>query len=207
MPTLYGCPGCGSAVVEAAFALAGEPCDIVKTEPWGEAEEVERLRAVNPMLQVPTLLLEDGTVLTESAAILLWLADRHPGLAPPPGDPARGPFLRWLLFLAGAVYPMYTVGDFPDRWVEDAAAQEALKAATVERTLRCWRTLEQSLEPAPWLLGGTPTVLDVYAAMMSRWRPGRDSIRAVAPRVIAACERAEALPAIAPVWARHFPEG
>ncbi|ACI99913.1 glutathione S-transferase family protein [Rhodospirillum centenum] len=217
MPTLYGCPGCGSAAVEAAFTLAGEPYEYILTDPGGDPATVARLHAVNPMGQVPALLLEDGTVLTESAAILLWLADRHPRLAPAPGDPARAPFLRWLLFLAGAVYPMYTVGDFPERWVGGEAAQRELRTATVARILSCWRTLEQALDPAPllpgprlsgpWLLGAEPTLLDIYAATLSRWRPGRDRIRVVAPRVIAACERAEALPALAPVWARNFPEG
>lgn len=207
MLTLYGCPGCGSAAIEAALTLAGEAYEYIQTDPGGDTAEVARLRAVNPMGQVPVLLLEDGTVLTESAAILLWLADRHPGLAPAPGDPARAPFLRWLLFLAGAVYPMYTVGDFPDRWVGGDRAQRELRAATVERILSCWRTLEQALDPSPWLLGAGPTLLDLYAATLSRWRPGRDRIRAVAPRVIAACERAEALPALAPVRARNFPEG
>jgi GST-like protein len=48
------------------------------------------------------------------------------------------------------------------------------------------------------------SVLDIYAAMVSRWRPGRDRIREVAPRAIAAAERAEAHPLVGPVFARNF---
>jgi glutathione S-transferase len=53
-------------------------------------------------------------------------------------------------------------------------------------------------------LAQVPTVLDVYAAMVSRWRPGRERIREVAPRAVAAAERAEAHPVVGPVFARNF---
>ena len=99
---------------------------------------------------------------------------------------------------------MYTVGDFPERWVKDKAAQAELKEATVQRTLDCWSALEASFGEGPFFLGEQMTVLDVYASVLSRWRPGRDRIREVAPRAIAAAERAEAHPSVAPVMARNF---
>ena len=72
---LYGTPGWGSAIVEAMLALVGEPYEFVDVENFdrpGDAQE--RLVAVNPLRQVPTLVLDDGEVLTETAAIALWLA-------------------------------------------------------------------------------------------------------------------------------------
>ncbi len=90
MFTLYGAPGWGSAISELMFSLCGEPyrwVDVSGFDQPGEARD--RLLALNPLGQVPTLQSEDGAVLTESAAIALMLADRHPALIPPHGDPQR----------------------------------------------------------------------------------------------------------------------
>jgi GST-like protein len=206
MLTIYGCKGCGSTVIEAACELLGEEYAWSEVEPWTPGPAADALKALNPLAQVPTAVLDDGSVMTESVAMILWLLERHPGtdLAPPPGDRLRPAFLRWLVFFASSIYPMFTVGDFPPRWVKDAGAQAELKEASVQRTLACWGTLEQGLSPAPFLLGERMTVLDVYAAMVSRWRPGRARIREVAPNVIAAAERAEAHPVVGRVIAKNF---
>ena len=210
-PVLYGATGCGSAVVEATFTLLGESYDYVEAEPWTPSPAVDALRALNPLVQIPTLRLPDGTVMTESVAILLWLLERHPGaLAPAPGDPLRPTFLRWLVYLPAAIYPMYTVGDFCDRWVPGADAQAALKQATIDRTLECWRGMEAALQPQPdaWILGTADwTVLDLYICMMTRWRPRGDAIAAVAPGIAAVARKVEADPRLAAFWQRHFGEG
>jgi len=206
MLTIHGYKGWGSVVIETACELLGETYELKEVEPGKPGPALDALLALNPLGQVPTVVLPDGTIMTESVAILLWLLERHPQstLAPPPGDPRRPVFLRWLVFFVASIYPMYTVGDYPDRWVKDEAAQKELKEATVQRTLECWRTIERGLEPGTYLLGDTMTMLDVYAAMMSRWRPGREKIRAVAPRCIAAVERAEAHPVLARILSVHF---
>lgn len=208
MLTIHGCKGCGSVIIESVCELLGETYTFVDVEPWTPGPALDTLKALNPLAQVPTVVLEDGTVLTESVAIVLWLLERHPGsgFEPPPGDPARPVFLRHLVYFPSAIYPMYTVGDFPARWVKEEAAQAELKAATVQRTLACWRALEEGFGAGPFFLGEEMSVLDVYAAMISRWRPGRARIREVAPRAIAAAERAEAHPVVARVFARNFGE-
>lgn len=209
-PVLYGASGCGSAVVEAAFTLAREYYEYVEAEYWTSSPAVDALKAVNPLGQVPTLVLTDGTVMTESVAILLWLMDRHPGvLGPGPDDPLRPIFLRWLVYLPAAIYPMYTVGDFSDRWVRGDKAAGELKQSTIDRTLFCWKTMEAALKPAAagWLLG-TPdlTALDLYISMMTRWRPRREAIRAVAPGIVAVAERVDHDPRLVGLWRRHFPD-
>jgi len=210
-PLLYGADGCGSAVVEAALTLAGLDYDYVEAEPWTPSPGVEALRAVNPLVQIPTLVLPDGTVLTESVAILLWMVDRYPGLlGPGPADVRRADFLRWLVYLPAAIYPMYSVGDFAGRWVTGDSAAAELKQATIDRTLFCWSVMERGLAPVAdaWLLG-TPdlTVLDIYVSMMTRWRPGRAAIGAVAPAIVAVAQRVDRDPRLQGLWHRHFPGG
>ncbi len=205
MMTLYASKGCGSVLVEAVLTLLGIDYDRKEVEYGIGNPAADELRAVNPLGQVPTLALDDGQVLTESVAIILWLLEEHPdaGLAPPPGDPDRARFLRWLIYFPAAIYPMYTVGDCSADWVGEEAGPR-LKQATIDRTLFCWKQLEQGLAPGDYLLGDRMTVLDIYAAVLSSWRPGRARIREVAPRAVAAGERAAALPALAPLFAREM---
>ena len=114
---LYGQAGSGSMIVEAAFAIADVPVECVDVA-WDDLGwESGPLKDLNPLGQLPTLVLPDGRVMTESAAIVLHLADRCPaaGLAPAADHPEREAFLRWLIFLVAAVYPTFTYGDEPER--------------------------------------------------------------------------------------------
>src|SRR6202012_4732467 len=99
---LYGFKSSGSVAVEAALTLIGAPYTRIDAALWGDAEEQARARAANPLGQIPALLLPSGELMTESAAILIWLADAHPqaGLAPGPQSPQRPAFLRWMAYLA-----------------------------------------------------------------------------------------------------------
>jgi GST-like protein len=206
MLTIYGYKGCGSVVVEVACELLGEPYEMRDVAPWNPGPLVEELRALNPLVQIPTVRLDDGSIMTESVAILLWLLERHPESkwAPPVGDAKRPAFLRWLVFFASTIYPMYTVGDFPARWVDGEVAQKQLKEASIRRTLDAWIMVEQALLPKQYFLGDDLTIVDVYAAMMSRWRPGRERIRDVAPLCMAAVERTEKHEIVGNVFANNF---
>lgn len=207
MLTVFGCKGCGNVVIEAICLLTGEPFVREEVDPYTPSVKVEALRAKNPNVQVPTVVTEDGTILTESVALALWLTELHPeaNLAPKIGDPRRATFLRWLVYFAAAIYPMYVVGDVPARFVEGTDEQRnAFKLKTVDRVVSCWRILEQELAPNEWLLGDSMTVLDVFAAVMTRWRPGRDKLREVAPRAVAIAERVEKHPELEALFAANF---
>jgi GST-like protein len=201
MLTLFAAKGCGSAAIEALLELAKVKYERVDAPPWEDGPATEKLRALNPLGAVPTLLLDDGTgVLTESAAIILWLAEQHESLRPS-GAAARAAFYRWTVFLSANVYAALGVGDHPERWQGD----DKLKAAADERVKAAWQVLERGV-PAKgkFLLGDTLSALDVYAATLSRFRPGRAWIEKECPRVAAAVARAEKDPVVARVWARNF---
>jgi GST-like protein len=205
--TLFGAKGCGNAAIEALLELADVRHERVEATPWEASPATERLRALNPLGQVPTLVLDDDTVITESAAMVLWLATQHPALAPA-APAARAELHRWVVFLATNVYAALGVGDHPELWLPaaDDATRAALKAGADERVKNAWSILERGVarHPGPFLLGESLTALDVYAAMLARWRPGRDWLASACPRVAAATARAEAHPVVARVWARHF---
>jgi GST-like protein len=204
-PLLLGCKGCGSAIVEAAFALAGVPLDVEEVD-YSEASPTrERLLAVNPLAQVPTLVLPDGRVLTESLAILHYLHDLEPGagLIPPPGDATRAAFHRWSVFLVAAVYPTFTYGDDPKKWVANEEGAKQLRESTDRQRQALWLQVEAAAG-APWFLGERRSLLDLYVAVMTRWRPGLLWFAKSTPKLVAIAKRAAALDAVAPVIARNF---
>jgi GST-like protein len=207
MYTLYAKPGWGSVVVEAQLDLAGLPYRIEAVEPRANAADRERLARLNPLAQLHTLVLPGGRAMTESAAITLHIADRAPrsALVPPAGNPARDDFLRWLVFIVANIYPMFTVGDDPSRFVSDPAAQKELRASTEDYKARSWKILEAGIDPQPWLLGRTFSALDIYAGAMTHWRPGRDWFKDNCPKLHALALAVDREPRLSQVWARNFP--
>ena len=121
---LHGCDGCGQTAIEALLELADVPYGR-RVFDWSDADAWTRLRKINPHAQVPTLVLDDGTVLTESAAIALWIAERFPAAGLLPDAPSmRALAYRWVVSFATNVYVPIVIGDFPERWVDAPAARE-----------------------------------------------------------------------------------
>lgn len=206
--TVYGAAGSGSVPVEAALTLIGAPYEVVEAVTWEGPAEQAKVAPVNPMRQVPALVTPDGEVLTESAAILIWLAEKHPeaALGPEVDDPRRGQFLRWMSFIPASIYSMYWVRDTPSRLAgDDPRAQAEIAARTAERIAECWGRMESQLTPGRWLLGDELTVLDLYVAAASRWTPHRERFHQVAPRMGEVMRRVDALPELAAFWAERFP--
>ena len=204
-PLLLGCKGCGNAIVEAAFALAGLALDCEEVD-YSEASPTRaRLLSFNPLGQVPTLVLADRRILTESLAILHYLDDLAPqaALIPARGDPVRERFYRWVVFLVAAVYPTYTYGDEPTKWVKDAEGAKQLREATDEHRKRLWMQIEKETG-SPWFLGERRSALDLYVAAMTRWRPGRKWFAESTPKLVAIAEKAAALPGVKEVLQKHF---
>lgn len=204
-PLLLGSKGCGNAIVECAFALAGLPLDCEEVDYSPGSPTRARLLSVNPLGQVPALVLPDGRVLTESLAMLHYVNDRAPGagLVPPPGDPVREPFYRWAVFLVAAVYPTFTYGDDPRKWVADEDGAQQLRESTNRHREALYRELEAAAS-GPWFLGATFSAIDLYLAAMTRWRPGPKWFAAATPKLVSAARLAAELPPVAPVVARHF---
>ena len=204
---LYGDRGSGSAPVEMAMAEIGLTPELRPVPLASDAQlDPDYRRRVNPMGRVPALLCPDGTVLTESLAILATLADMHPeaGLLPPPGDPARGVALRWMALLAGEFYPHVTRSDYPERFSADPAHAPAIKARALEMGREVWRVVEAHAAPAPFVLGARFSVADLYVAALSRWMGGREWIPAHCPRIEALTQAVATRPASGPVFRRHY---
>ena len=205
---LYGNPGWGSAIVDLQltwYGLAFEPVTIGNV--FADAKAAASLRAVNPLAQMPTLILDDGTVLTESAAITLYLAELtgRSDLVPGGDSVDRARFLRWLIFLVTNIYPCFTFADDPARFVDIEAARAPFKAKVDTHAEKLWRLVEAEAG-APWFLGERMSAIDCYIAVMSRWRPKREWFADHAPKLHAIALRAEEDPKLAESWARNVPD-
>jgi glutathione S-transferase/GST-like protein len=161
--------------------------------------------AVNPMGQIPALVLPDGTLMTESAAMVLHLAERHPEakLAPPAGSPESARFQRWLLYLATAVYTAALRYYYPEQFTSDPAGHPGISATGLADFDRCLAILNDALDPGPYLLGENFSAADVYLSMLAGWHPEPPAAFATNPRIRKLTELVLARPAIARVWAEH----
>ena len=195
--------GAGSAIVEAALVLANIPYEREEVD-YASQEGHDKLAAVgNPLSQVPTVILPDGTVMTESAAIMLYVDGLVPelGLVPNVRDPLRRELLRWLMFLVAAIYPTFTYGDEPKKWVGDHAGD--LRDSTDEHRKSLWRLVEGAVR-GPWFLGDTPSALDIYVTVMTHWRPGREWFAEHCPRLYRVATAMDHDPRLTSVWATNF---
>lgn len=202
---LWSAPGSGGGIIEAMLALAGASVRVIDAPPWEDGPHLERLRQVNPLGQVPVLILPDGTVMTESGAIVLLLGERHPDthMVPTTDDPRRPVFLRWLFFLTASVYATFRYDDYPERWVTDAPARQELHRRVGEARKDMLRQLDAAAD-APYFLGDRMTALDLYIAMMNRWKPNTDWYAEHCPRLTSIARRVEADPRLTPIFTRHF---
>jgi GST-like protein len=202
---LIGSLDCGSIIAEMAMALAGLHYTTTDIPYLKEGQERERLLSLNPLGQVPTLVLENGAVMTESAAIVLYVNDLVPaaGLLPPVGAPDRAAVLNRFIWLVAAIYPTFTYGDDPGRWTLAGEASHALRHRTDAHREALFRAWDRDFGAGPFARGNDICALDIYLVAMTAWRPRRDWFAAQTPRLMHAADKAAAHKAIAPIVARH----
>lgn len=193
--TLYHAAPSRSSIVHWMLEEIGEPFDIHLLHFQKSEHREPDYLAINPMGKVPALKHGD-VVITEAAAICLYLADAFPkaGLTVPIGDPRRGPFLKWLFFGPSVIEPAVT-----DRAFKRAgeAPRAALGYGDFETTID---VTANAVERGPYLLGDRFTAADVVIGSTLRWAmmfkliPERPEFLAYADRLAQrpALKRAEA---------------
>lgn len=161
--TLYHFAPSRSMIVRWMLEETGAPYDLrILDYRRGEHRKPDYL-AINPMGKVPALV-HNGVAITESAAICCYLADAFPeaGLAPPIGDPRRGPYLKWLFFGPGCLEP--SISDL--MYKREDAPPERLGWGSADRVLD---VLAAALTPGPFLLGEAFSAADVVIGSGLRW--------------------------------------
>jgi GST-like protein len=205
--TLYGSKGSGSAAAELGLRAAGFEYRVVNAATWEPKSAIDELRRVNPLGQIPTLVLPDGSVMTESAAILIHLGlAAEPGVLLPKDEAARAQALRGLVYIPANCYSCITVLDYPERFTtaQDKASLDAIRAGTRARLHKHWEIFADTFQPSPFLNGNAPGALDFLAAVVSKWSGARAHLLEHRPAFSDLLQRIEAHDSVSPVFRSHW---
>lgn len=182
MYTLYSIPGSCSTGIHVLLKSLGQDVDIV------HRDEVSDYRSLVPTNQVPAL--SDGKrLLTEGAAIGLYLLEKHLGDSSPSQDHRKTEFRQWLMFNYATLHPayskLYSVANVMDKSPE----KQALLQRLADRVSDTWSVIDQHLATRRYVVGATPTLLDYLLALYVNWgnsfpdlhiEPGANVLRLVA---------------------------
>ncbi|MDH3597982.1 MAG: glutathione S-transferase family protein [Rhodospirillales bacterium] len=186
MYKLYWAAGTAALAPQAILEEAGAPYEIVALDLGKQEHRRPEYLALNPAGLVPTLVTDDGQVLTESAAITVALCERHPdaGLIPGAGDPARCSFFRWLFYLTNTVQEAFKRFYFPGRFSTDPADAPRIKERAASDLAARWRIVEDRLaDPGPYLLVERFSAADIFLVMLATWFESRAGLFEMCPKV------------------------
>jgi len=208
---LYGEKGSGAFCVEAALREAGAPFEFHEISLEKDEQRADDFRALNPSGKIPALKLPSGEIVTETAALLYLIAERHPEakLLPESGSPERSQALRWIAFMAAEIYPMVEIGDYPERFVADHKAAATLKQNAGRRIHERMMMVEAAASGTPWFLASGFSAVDLYAVMFSRWRDCRVGgwREEHLPKICAMATALSQRDTIREIYPAYFPKG
>lgn len=208
MYRLYGAAGTGVIAPEVMLEEAGAAFERVAVDLAAGEHREPGFLALNPAGEVPVLQLPDGTVMTESAAMVLFLGEQYPqtGLVPGTEDPERPRFLRWLLYMAAAVYPLLARMNHPERFAAPPCRDEPDRSEVIRRLDGQFGLLDDAIAGEPWFLAGGYGALDIYLGMLADWHPDRDRMLARNGALAELVRAIEGNAVYARVMARHRPD-
>jgi glutathione S-transferase len=181
--------------VRCALEEIGVAYEAIDIAPY-DRDQIRDLEDVNPWRTVP--VLRDGEAeVYEIGACLLYLAERFPEarLAPPVGDPVRGSYLRWLVWLSDTFRPLWERIMAPFFFTTEA--EPAVRAKGLDDLARVGAFLETQLEGRSWCVGEHYSVADVYLYMLVGWQHYKPGLVVGGEAVQAHYARVGARPAIA----------
>ncbi len=163
---LYFSPGACSLAPHIVASEAGVPIELERVDL--KSKTIRKSGAdfsqISATAMVPVLELDDGDILTEVAAVVLYVADQNPGskLAPPCGSRERYHVQKWLNFIATEIHKMFTPLFKPD-------TPEAYKAIAKDNLAKAFTLLDQRLADRPYLMGAQFTAADAYLFTVVSW--------------------------------------
>jgi len=207
MYILHWSTGCGSFAPHAALNEVGAPYQLVEVDLDSDEEYSEEFLAINPRAQVPVLTLPDGTIMTESVAMMMHIADCHPesGLMPGVGRRERAVAYRWLLFAAVNLYETGCRISHAQYYSDNESDLAGIRARAQHDLDRYWEMTADAIGEGPYLLGQQYSAVDICLLMIAQWHPEPDALLARHPNLGRLCDVLRKRPAIEAIWDMNFP--
>ncbi len=186
MYTLYWHPYSSSYAPMAVLEELGVDFDLYEVDYDGGENLTPEYQLLQPLGLIPAPGIGEDQSMFESAAIILYLCDRHKeaDLAPSIEEQDRHSYLQWMLFMADTIYPSYNRYYHPERYTASAEGAPDVKTQAMTTVLKQWQIVEDSLrEYDPWLLGHRFSACDIYLQMMTTWHETPADLFASFPRL------------------------
>lgn len=171
MHTLYYAPGTCALATHITLIEAGASYDTRRLDFRAGQQRTPEFLAVNPKGRVPALALPGGGVLTETPAILVYLAQSFPAarLAPMADPMALARVQEFNSYLCSTVHVHHAHRTRPGRWADDQAVQEGMKKKVAQNMGDAYQLLEDGMLKGPWVMGDVYTVCDPYLFTITGW--------------------------------------
>ena len=196
--TLFYAPHTCALATRIALNEAGADYQLQYVDFAQQAQRSAEYLALNPLGRVPALRLEDGTVLTESVALLAYVAQRFSDAQLAPTDPVQ--FARMQSFnsyLASTVHVAHAHKFRGSRWSDDEHAIATMREKVPANMAQCFALIEENwMIRGPWVMGDTYTVADAYLFTIASWLPGDGVDMAHFPLVADHHQRMQQRPAV-----------
>jgi glutathione S-transferase len=208
MYKLYWSDNSGAFVVHAALSEAGADFSIIDVDFENQEYLEAEFRKINPLGQVPVLQLQDGTVITESVAIVLHLAESFPnaGLLADPGTVDRANAYRWMMYMATNTYIADCRYYYSHRYTVNVEQSRGVKDAGLKDMDDSFDLMDRTLGRQAYLAGNSISIADTYLVMMVMWHPDVPSLLDRCVNVLRIVKEVQAQPVIQLIWDQNFPD-
>lgn len=168
MYTLYYSEGACSMTVHVTLHELGVPFELEHISIKAGRNRAPDFLAINPRGSVP-VLKEGELLLRESAAILIYLLDKHAHPLLPAEGAARAKALEWLMTAESTLHPLYSRILFLKREARGEAGQ-TLTDATLNRINEIWDEVEAQLGKTAYIAGEECTIADIFLSVIANWQ-------------------------------------
>ncbi len=174
MYKLYGSLGAASLSPQCVLEESGLPYEFIEVDISEDTERDPEYLKLNPHGRIPTLIFEDK-VMIESAAISIYLADKHSHtqLSPPLDHPERSRYLQWMVYLTNTLQETLLLKMYSSLYTDDPQGYDATISRATSKLDTIMSFVEKSLNvtEGPFFLGNELTTADIYLNMLTGWDP------------------------------------
>ena len=167
---LYYAPNTCALACHIALEQSGAEYEVTRIDFSKNEQRSPTYLTVNPKGRVPALVTDRG-ILTETPAILAFIAQSFPGAKLAPlGDPfAFARLQSFNSYLCSTVHVAHAHRMRGYRWVDDPAAIDAMKKKVPQTVGDCFKLIEDEMLEGPWVMGSDYTVCDIYLYTIAQW--------------------------------------